>query len=127
MNSRYRALSSYGPSQNVAYVTSRLCRYDSSRACPVKNVQPSHWSFAGLPSCHMWKYARSWRRPSNTSISGTAPCGPITGTTAFTSVIGSDRRAAASASPSRLCAFSRTSSLSNSSCQFARSTAWGNG
>src|SRR5262249_49884836 len=39
--------------------------------------------------------------------------------------IGSRRRAAASASPSRVCAFSRTSSSSRAACQVARSTMGG--
>jgi hypothetical protein len=41
------------------------------------------------------------------------------------STIGSRRRAAAIASPSRVCAFSRTSSASRSACQVARSTTAG--
>jgi len=42
-----------------------------------------------------------------------------------TSTIGSRQRAAAIASPSRVCAFSRTSSASSSACQVARSTTTG--
>ena len=72
--------------------------------CPVKNVQPSHCSAAGLPSCHMWVYTSSCRRPSNTSISGPAVA-PTTGAVASTSTIGSRRRAVAIASPSRYALF----------------------
>src|ERR1700722_11565078 len=61
----------------------------------------------------------SCRRPSNTSSSGTGPSLPVTGIVASTSTIGSRRRAAAMASPSRVCAFSRASSLSSSACQAA--------
>src|SRR5215469_16082707 len=67
----------------------------------------------------------SCRRPSNTSSSGTGPCSPVTGIVASTSTIGSRRRAAAMASPSRVCAFSRTSSSSSWACQVARSTTEG--
>jgi hypothetical protein len=91
----------------------------------LKNVHPSHWSGAAWPSCHMWKYTISWRRPSNTSRSGTGPPGPVTGIDPSTSTMGSRRRAAAIASPSCVCAFSRTRSSSSWACQLARSVTAG--
>src|SRR3954451_25330002 len=90
----------------------------------VENVQPSHWPSQGCPSCHMWKYAISIRRPSKTSSSGTGPSGPVT-VTGGMSVIGNRRRAAAIASPSRVCAFSRARISSRAARQVARSTTGG--
>ena len=52
-------------------------------------------------------------RPSKTSISGDRPVGADQRGAASTSTIGSRRRAAAMASPSRVCAFSRTRSSSS--------------
>ena len=49
----------------------------------------------------------------------------MTSTVPSTSTIGSRRRAAANASPARVCAFSRTSSSSRAACQVARSTTGG--
>ncbi len=66
----------------------------------------------------------SIRRPSNTSTSGVSPPGPRTVTVGI-KVIGSRRRAAAIASPSRVWAFSRTSSSSRSRSQVSRSTTGG--
>jgi len=125
MKSRQAALSAYGPWQKVAYVTSRECRQDSSPACPLKKVHPSHWAAAGFPSCHMRKQAISGRRPSNTSSSGTGPCSAVSGIAGSTSTMGNRRRAAAIASPSRVCAFSRTSSSSSITCHVARSATGG--
>src|SRR5215218_5536283 len=67
----------------------------------------------------------SCRRPSNASSSVTGPRRPISGIAGSNSTIGSRRRAAAIASLSRVCAFSRTRSASSSACQVARSTTGG--
>src|SRR5258708_11365087 len=67
----------------------------------------------------------SCRRPSNASSSVTVPCGPVSARLASTSTMGRRRRAAAIASPSRVCAFSRTRSPSSSAWKVARSTAPG--
>ena len=67
----------------------------------------------------------SCRRPSNASSRVSAPFGPISARLASTSTMGNRRRAAAMASPSRVCAFSRTRSLSSSAWKVARSTAEG--
>jgi hypothetical protein len=58
------------------------------------------------------------------SINGVGPPAPSSETGA-TSVIGSRRRAAAIASPSRVCAFSRTSSSLRAWSQVSRSTIGG--
>src|ERR687897_771294 len=63
----------------------------------------------------MWLYTTSSSRPSKTSPNGTGPSGPMTVVSGGTSVMGSRRRAAAIASPSRVCAFSRLRS-SRSCC-----------
>src|ERR671911_468117 len=55
----------------------------------------------------MWLYTTSSSRPSKTSPNGTGPSAPMTVVSGGTSVMGSRRRAAAIASPSRVCAFSR--------------------
>src|SRR5207302_3277173 len=65
--------------------------------------------------------SRPWSRSKN----GTGPPTPVTSTAPSSSTIGSRRRAAAIASPSRVCAFSRTSSSSRAACQVARSTTGG--
>src|ERR1039457_5336318 len=65
------------------------------------------------------------RRPSNVSSSVTSPCGPINFVVGSTSTIGSRRRAAAIASPSRVCAFSRTRNASSSAWNVLRSTTLG--
>ena len=49
---------------------------DSSSTWPVLNVQPSHWSAAGRPVCHMWYDAYSCDRPSKVSSSGDLPAAP---------------------------------------------------
>ena len=67
----------------------------------------------------------SCRRPSNASSRVSGPWGPISARLASTSTMGRRRRAAAIASPSRVCAFSRTRSLSSSAWKVARSTAAG--
>src|SRR5215469_11006546 len=64
-------------------------------------------------------------RPSNASSKVTGPCGPASARLASTSTMGRRRRAAAIASPSRVCAFSRARSLSSSAWNVARSTAGG--
>ena len=74
---------------------------------------------------HMWKYTISWRRPSKTSASRTGPRSPISGIAGSISTIGSRRRAAAIASPSLVCAFSRTRRSSSCACHVARSTTAG--
>jgi hypothetical protein len=51
----------------------------------------------------------------------------MSGVAASTSTIGSDRRAAAIWSPSRVCAFSRANNLSIWACHVARTTISGNG
>ena len=53
---------------------------------------------------------------------GDRPGGPVSGRPGSTSVMGSRRRAAAIASPSRVCAFSRTRSWSSSAWKAARPT-----
>src|SRR5947207_15884521 len=53
-------------------------------------------------------YTTSSSRPWNRSRNGTDPSAPVTSTAPSSSTIGSRRRAAAIASPSRVCAFSRT-------------------
>src|SRR2546427_4218074 len=70
-------------------------------------------------------YTTSSSRPWNRSTNGTGPSTPVTSTAPSSSTIGSRRRAAAIASPSRVCAFSRTSSSSRAACQVARSTTGG--
>src|SRR6266567_6281703 len=67
----------------------------------------------------------SCRRPSNASSRVTGPCGPVNVRLASTSTMGSRRRAAAIASPSRVCAFSRIRSSSSSAWKTARSTTAG--
>src|SRR5215472_6342241 len=67
----------------------------------------------------------SWRRPSNASSRVSGPCGPVSVRLAFSSTMGRRRRAAAMASPSWVCAFSRTRSVSSSASKVARSTATG--
>src|ERR1035438_5098405 len=67
----------------------------------------------------------SWRRPSNASSRVSGPWGPVSAMLASASAMGRRRRAAAIASPSRVCAFSRTRSLSSSAWKAARSTAAG--
>src|SRR5690606_33009200 len=62
-----------------------------------------------------------------TSSSGTSPSAPTTRADGSTWVAGRRRRAAAMPSPSRVCAFSRTSSVSSCSCQALRSTTGGVG
>src|SRR5207253_6873930 len=79
----------------------------------------------GAPSYHMCWYTTSSSRPWNRSRNGTGPSTPVTSTAPSSSTIGSRRRAAAIASPSRVCAFSRTSSSSRAACQVARSTTGG--
>ena len=64
----------------------------------------------------------SSRRPSNASNSVTAPRSPMSGVAPSTSTMGSRRRAAAMASPSLVCAFSRTRSASSSAWKVRRST-----
>src|SRR4051812_16475429 len=64
-------------------------------------------------------------RPWNRSRNGTGPSGPTTSTVPSNSTIGSRRRAAAMASPSRVWAFSRTRSSSRAVCQVARSRTGG--
>src|SRR4051812_46040024 len=70
-------------------------------------------------------YTTSSSRPWNRSRNGTGPSGPTTSTVPSNSTIGSRRRAAAIASPSRVWAFSRTRSSSRAACQVARSTTGG--
>src|SRR6266566_3603948 len=67
----------------------------------------------------------SCRRPSNASSRVSGPCGPVSARLASTSTMGRRRRAAAIASPSRVCAFSRTRSLYSSAWKVARPTAAG--
>jgi hypothetical protein len=67
----------------------------------------------------------SSRRPSNTSSSVTGPFSPVSLRVPSASTIGNRRRAAAIASPSRVCAFSRASSASLSACHVALSTTAG--
>src|ERR1022692_443958 len=67
----------------------------------------------------------SCRRPSNASSRVSGPCGPVSARLASTSAMGRRRRAAAIASPSRVCAFSRIRSLSSSAWKAARPTAAG--
>src|SRR5919112_4808706 len=67
----------------------------------------------------------SCRRPSNASSRVTGPEGPISPVSASTSTTGRRRRAAAIASSSRVCAFSRARSSSSSAWKVARSTAAG--
>src|SRR6266567_5695772 len=67
----------------------------------------------------------SCRRPSNASSKVSGPAGPVSGVVASTSTMGRRRRAAAIASPSRVCAFSRARSRSSSAWKAARSTAAG--
>src|SRR5918911_3347311 len=67
----------------------------------------------------------SCRRPSNASSRVSGPWGPISARLASTSTMGRRRRAAAIASPSRVCAFSRTRGLSGAAWKVARSTAAG--
>src|SRR5215470_18053980 len=64
-------------------------------------------------------------RPSNASVTVSGPAGPVSARPASTSTMGRRRRAAAIASPSRVCAFSRTRSRSSSAWKVARSTAAG--
>src|ERR671923_25610 len=93
--------------------------------CQRLKVQPSHCPWGGAPSYHMCLYTTSSSRPWNRSTNGTGPSTPVTSTAPSSSTIGSRRRAAAIASPSRVCAFSRTSSSSRAACQVARSTTGG--
>src|ERR1022692_780612 len=67
----------------------------------------------------------SCRRPSNASSRVSGPRGPVSARLASTSTMGRRRRAAAIASPSRVCAFSRTRSRSSSAWKVARPTAAG--
>src|SRR5260221_3182488 len=67
----------------------------------------------------------SCRRASNASSRVSGPRGPVSARLASTSTMGRRRRAAAIASPSRVCAFSRTRNLSSSAGKVARSTAAG--
>src|SRR5215472_7474962 len=67
----------------------------------------------------------SWRRPSNASSRVTGPPGPVSVIPASTSTMGRRRLAAAIASPSRVCAFSRTRSLSSSAWKEDRSATRG--
>src|SRR5215472_8166104 len=67
----------------------------------------------------------SMRRPSNASSSVSAPPSPMSGVAASTSTIGSRRRAAAMASPSCVCAFSRIRKASSSAWKVLRSTILG--
>src|ERR1019366_4146819 len=62
----------------------------------------------------------SCRRPSNASSRVSGPWGPVSARLASTSTMGRRRRAAAIASPSRVCAFSRTRRLSSSAWKAAR-------
>ncbi len=55
-------------------------------------------------------------------MNGTGPSAPVTWTVPSSSTIGSRRRAAASASPSRVCAFSRARNSSRAVCQASQST-----
>jgi hypothetical protein len=64
-------------------------------------------------------------RPSKTSRIVIGPLGPMTSMVASTSTMGSRRRAAAIASPSRVCAFSRANNASRASCQVFLSTTGG--
>ena len=73
----------------------------------------------------MWNDANSCVLPSKASISVTSPLAPMSGVDGSTSTIGSRRRAAAIASPSRVCAFSRTRSACTCASQAARSTIGG--
>src|SRR6266702_6649012 len=67
----------------------------------------------------------SCRRPWNASSRVSGPRGPVRARLASTSTMGRRRRAAAIASPSRVCAFSRIRSRSSSAWKVARSTAAG--
>src|SRR3954454_2872194 len=67
----------------------------------------------------------SIRRPSNASSSVAGPLLPISRVAPSTSIMGSRRRAAAIASPSRVCAFSRTRSAASSASKTLRSTMLG--
>jgi hypothetical protein len=67
----------------------------------------------------------SWLRPSNASSRVIAPSGPMSSRVVSTSTMGRRRRAAAIASPSRVCAFSRTRSSSSWVWKVARSTTAG--
>src|SRR5215472_2525283 len=69
----------------------------------------------------------SCRRPSNASSRVTGPSGPISSRLASTSTMGRRRRAAAIASPSRVCAFSLTRSAAISASKAARSATRGIG
>src|SRR5215212_4928994 len=93
--------------------------------CQALTVQPSHCPWCGAPSYHIEWYTTSSSRPWKRSRNGTGPSGPTTSTVPSSSTIGSRRRAAARASPSRVWAFSRTSSSSRAACQVARSTTGG--
>ena len=79
-----------------------------------------HCPSDGSPSCHMWKWATSIRRPSKTSRNGASPFAPTTVADAGISIISSRRRSAAIASPSRVCAFSLTSSLARAASSSSR-------
>src|ERR1700728_4164306 len=65
------------------------------------------------------------RRPSNTSHSFTGPRSPMSGVALSTSTMGSRRRAAATASPCFVRAFSRTRTASSSAWKVFRSTILG--
>src|SRR5580700_7400271 len=67
----------------------------------------------------------SCRRPSNASSSVTGPGGPVSGRLAATSTMGSRRRSAAIASPSRVCAFSRTRNAASWASKAPRSVTGG--
>src|SRR5580704_3072390 len=67
----------------------------------------------------------SCRRPSNASSSVTGPFGPVSAVVASTSTMGRRRRAAAIASPLRVCAFSLARSLSSSAWKVAWSATAG--
>ena len=67
----------------------------------------------------------SIRRPSNASNSVAGPRWPMNCVVPSTSTMGNRRRAAAIASPSRVCAFSRTRSASSSAWKVLRSTTAG--
>src|SRR3954452_5587430 len=64
-------------------------------------------------------------RPSKASMRVTGPRAPISRVAPSTSIMGSRRRAAAIASPSRACAFSRTRSAASSASKTLRSTMLG--
>src|ERR1019366_3090402 len=67
----------------------------------------------------------SRRRPSNAFKRLSEPCSPISDVAPSISTIGSRRRAAAIASPSCVCAFSRTRNASSSAWKVLRSTTLG--